>query len=584
MKKLLQRWLPFSPALERLLLLSLFFAYASVANAQFLPPSVSYPEYTYPPVPPPPPVAATTNSSNYSLQGNWPPSATNCWLLVSSWEGSGLAGFSWQALDYATFAVYDQGYLNYPSGATDLNVGIIRNPTSPTFIQVDVSYHLHGTGHFVDVYDWHEPATLGGLGPYGCTLNFSKQLSCLPAFSRISMDTHIGYGTAIVWEDPSNGIDVIAGNDNVFGPAFTFSGTSGHTNPDVAFTHAGGSVQQIHVVSYLSGTGVVEYYANWPDIIPGGALATLCGTPPFCSTCSLANTIEDVNAIPVNPQSLHFDAPDHYTFQDWAYTYAIGNDIYARIMNWDAGAFPMPSYLGTPATVCFTDGSYVAPVYPPGLPVIDGSVNSLPVIAWDNHFITGNPSFYVAWHTAYSDPSYNPSSDAYIAIQIEENGLISDPHMPYNFFGASLVPSNISPSPTIALSKQNDQSPRLYETFAEMSGGAYDMRHRLIQWSSGTFKPGSGSTVTTEPELTISPNPFTDKLHINFPENMEMTSAKVKVTDMNGREMGFYNNAIFGVDQFLSGVARKLIPGNYLINVSCDQNQIQKVFKVTKVN
>ncbi len=452
--------------------------------------------------------------------------------------------------------------------------------------QINVSYHMLGTGHFVDVWKWLTPVSLAGPGGIVPAANY--QLSCHQSYSRISMDSHKSYGTTVVWEDSVGGnrvINVIAANQNNFGPVFALNGTVGHQIPDVAFTHSNSTASlDIHIVSWDPGASAVfEYFVNWPNIIPGGPNAMACGPFVSCATCPLPIAIEDVSPLAAMPNSLHIDAPDHYTVSNWAYTYEIANDIYARIMNFNPGGFPMPSFFGIPATVCFTNGSYVAPVYPPGLATINTSVNNLPVIAWNQQPMT-NPSFYVAWHTAFNDAGtpYNPTSDAYIAIQIAENGFVVNPAAPFSFMGASINPANISPVPTIALSKHNE-GPFLYETFTDLNSLTYEIRNRFVPWSAGQFKPGS-NTAKEEMEITVSPNPFKNDLRIHFPDEVETETVKVRVTDIAGREYSSYDSPAYGANAFLGKTAAKLIPGNYLINVECPKLRLQKVFKVTKTD
>ncbi len=554
-----------------LLILSSF-----ITKAQFMPANGGYTEYAYPPSPPPP-VGMTTNSSNYGWIGSWPcTGGTFCWLLVSSWEGPTVSGISWQALDYYTGVIYDQGYQIYPANEVNLTVGLITSAGPNP--QINVSYYRNGVGHFVDVWKWNCPSHWGGPG--GITASFTRQLSCLTTYSQISMDSHKGYGTAIVWEQPGVGINVCAGNNNTFGHQFTIMGTAKNSIPDVAFTHAGSSVQQIHVASYFAPANAIkEYYVNWPDIIPGGMLDMTC-TALGCATCPVPSVIEDMNPVAGIPTHIRLDAPDHYSVQNWAYTYNIRNDIYARIMNHNPGGWPEPSFGGVPATVCFTDGSYI----PPGLPVINGATNDMPVIGWDNNNISGSPSFYVGWHTAFNDPGYNPGSDAYIAIQLKEGGFIANPLMPFSFFGASFTPSNISPTPTLAFSKQNDISPYLYETFSEIGGCGFDMKHRLIPWSSGSFKPGRSTVTPGDNEISINPNPFKDAPVLSTSENIENENITLTITDMSGKNLGTYNNPIYGANSFLATATSKLVPGNYLISVTCNKINFQKTFQVTKTD
>ena len=560
-------------------------AFITTKAQPITPPNPANMEYPYPPPPPPPAVGVTTYNDCYSLPGNWVGGPTiPLWLLVSCWEGpAGLSGFSWQVVDYTTSIIYDQGYHLYPAGVTHLNVGIVH--AGPWMNQIDVSYHLNGAGHFVDVWDWPLPVIWGGPG--GTTLSSTNQLSCIGIPTAISMDSHIGYGTTIAWEDPANGIDVVAANNNAFGPTFTCNGTIGHVTPDVSFTHTASipGPPQIHIASYLAGTGIVEYYLNWGDIIPGGVLAMGC-PGMLCTPCPAPVTVEDINPVIATPQHIELCSRDHYAVANWAYTYSIGNDVFARILNWNPGGWPSPSFGGIPGTVCFTDGSYSGALYPPGLPVINGVPNNMPTLVWDNP-TTGPANFYVVWHTSNNFIPYNPGSDAYIAIQLNEDGTIRNPLFPFAYYGASLTPSNISPSPTVALSRCNDLNPMLYETFSEFNGGSYWMQHRWIPWSSGSFKPGHGASGIgneTEKTISINPNPFKDDLHLDYPTNIEDETIAVKITDMAGRELGIYNNAILGVNTFLSNAAKKLVPGNYIVNVDCKKANMQKSFKVTKAD
>ncbi len=563
---------------------------------QFMPPSAAHYEFTYPA-----PAAGTqsVNSSNYSIGLGWPGfPAPNLWLMASSWEfGCAGSGFAWQAFDWTTNVPYDQGFMMLPAGVTDVNVGIIHAGTYG--IQVNVSYYLQGTGHFVDVYDWDVPASLGGGGT-GCTLAFSLQLSCLTSYTRISMDSHKGYGTAIVWEDytaGANDLHLIAANNNNFGPVFNLTGTAGYVTPDCAFTHAG--PLDIQIASYdPASASIIENSVNWNNIIPGGAAAIACGAPPLCTSCGLIVPTNDINAVAAAPQSLHIDAPDHYNNNNWAYVYEIGNDIFCRIWNPNAPPWPAPA-VGGFATVCFTNSYYNGPNYNGMvMPTFNNSTctrNTVPVIAWDHQPTVVNYmgatatqfSFYVAWHTSYNDviTPYNATSDAYIAIQVNEDGLVRNPTpMPFNFFGVSNVPGNISPTPTIALSKNNDASPMLYSAFAE-NGGCNFLQNRFTAWNVGVFKPGHTDN-THEAAVSVSPNPFKDGLHLNFEDmaSVEDQNIKVKICDMLGQEIGSYDNAIHSVNHYLGTLGRKLAPGNYILKVECEKADVHQSFKVVKTD
>jgi hypothetical protein len=420
------------------------------------------------------------------------------------------------------------------------------------------------------------------------------------------MDTHIGYGTAIVWEDPTagaNDIKVIAANNNAFGPVFNCVGTAGHIVPDCAFSHTG--PLDIEIVSYDPAMGnIAEYYVNWNGMIPGGGLAGACGIVPLCMACPIFPVFVDANAVGgAIPNSLHIDAPDHYMTRNWAYVYEIGNDIFCRIMNPNTPpwfAIPPPSFGGAAATVCFTNGFYAPPIYPGVMPTINNTsvpavANSVPVIAFDNMATvvpdpTGGPipanqfSFYVAWHTTFNDPAYNPMSNAYIGIQVNEDGLIRNPMpLPFNWMGISAVPPAISPTPSIALSKCNDQPQMLYACFTEANAAGNYIEHRWTPWNIGSMKPGH-MPVAEKHDITINPNPFKNNLSIEYPHDLETENVQISVTDMTGRDMGSYNSAMYSANDFLGGVAKKLIPGNYNVSVECAKVKFQKTFKVTRVD
>lgn len=547
----------------------------SGAKAQIVPANPGGMEYPYPAA-----VLPSTNTpytSCFSLDANFS-SPTNYNVLVSSWENSTGAGIIWQVVDYTTSTVLDKGFQLYPAGTSHINVGIVRMGPNP---QIDVSYHKFGTGHFVDVYNWNTPLFLGGPG--GITALFSKQLSCIPNSTNIAMDSHIGYGTAIVWEDPANGINVIAANMNSFGPIFTCMGTASHVTPDVSFAHYAGPLE-IHIASYLAGTGIQEYYLNWMDIIPGGIFAMGCVGMPLCVTCAVPVTFQDTNPITATPNHIEICTKDHYTVGNWAYVYNIGSDIFARIYNANFSPFPAPVSLGF-GTVCFTNGSYVPPVYPPSLPIINTAANDMPTIAWLGQGPGAPPQFYVGWHTAFRFPAYNPTSDAYIAILVNEDGMLVGPAPAMgNFYGAALTPTDISPEPAIAFSRNDDMNSMMYETFSQANPTmGYWMEHRWIAWGGPSFRPALGSApVTEDKHISINPNPFKDDLKLTFSYSMENEVVAIRVTDMAGRDMGIYNNMLMGANDFLSQTAKKLIPGTYIIDVLCKSSNVQQSFKVIK--
>jgi hypothetical protein len=528
------------------------------ASAQFAPPNAAFTETTYPPTFFPNPVGTTANVSCYSLPVGW--GGGSGYGTVSSWDdpanGSGIA---WQVVTGTTMAAtVDQGYLSYPVGTTSINVGIIHG--GPSGIMIDVSYHRAGVGHFYDIYAWQQPLAFGGPG--GVTLITTQQLSTVTSATRISMDTHIGYGTGIVWEDPANGINIIAATNNNFGPPFTLNGTNGHTDPDVAFTHAG--PLDLHVVSWDPLMGIYEYYVTWFDIIPGGMYAIGCAAVPPFSTCPLINTVEDVNAVmlPVVPR-LHIDAPDHYGPANWTYVYTDN------------------TYGGVPATINLTDGSYPNA---PFLPAINTSGNSIPVVAYG----MAPTNLYVGWHTGYNDPSYNPSSTTYVGIELLEDGAIVNPIAPFNFMAVNQVPTWTSPTPAMYFSKQNDQTSNLYLVFAQYDGIDNMVQHKLVPWGSGSFKGGVPQYVEDmsqhhhDVDVTMSPNPFSKAIALNVPAHLAQEDVTMYITDITGRSIAVYEGTFHKINGYLKDLTNTLATGQYLADVRIVKTGYHNVFKLSK--
>lgn len=557
-----------APAWRLWMLLLLCFP-AAVLKAQFRPSSL--PEVTYPPTTPSNPVSVTENTSCYSIGLiNWPDAFVPVWLLVSSWDDPAKGGgIAWQCLESSSFVVLDKGYFSYPPGVQDINVGIIER--IPDGIQVDVSYHLAGSGHFYDIYDWQMPSALGGPGG-GLLLNTVKQLSDIPVYTRISMDSHKGYGTCIVWEDPARGINIIAGDRNDFGPVFNLSGSHGNTIPDVAFTHAG--PLDLRVACYYDSHGyILVRQVGWYDIIPSGPLAAACPSGPPFSICPLTNNIEDSYFTKLC-RHLHIDAPDHYDEPNWAYVYTDGYDIYNRVMNHHPGPPSQPSHNSIPATLNLTDGSH-SPLKP-----IDRNGNDRPVIAWDADQNNGSAGYYIGWVTGHHDPMYNPFSAAYIAVQQHESGEVINPVFPYTYMGVINNPPFISPAPSLALSKQNDQSPRLYTVFSQHDGVDYMLRNKYVPWSIGTFRLATPEH--TAVEIALYPTPFSDRIMLSIPSAVQDETMTLSITDVPGRVIGSYNGTGAGVEAYLNRSLSGQAAGSYFVSLAIPQIGYRKIFKAVK--
>jgi hypothetical protein len=541
------------------------------AHAQFLPPS--FPETDYPLAGTlPTPVLTTNNTSCYSLDIGWIGYTGSGLGLVSSWDdvASG-AGIAWM-LDIGG-GYTDQGYLSYGagSGISSVNVGIIF--AGPTGIQVDVTFHKNGGGHYLAIYNWNAPAVFGGPGT-GLTLASITQLSNITTPTRISMDSHKGYGTGIVWEDPTNGVNILAGNNNNFGPLFNMNGTRFHIDPDVAFIHAGGPLD-LHIASYNQRRfAIYEYYVNWNDIIPGGTLAGSCPPGPPFSLCSLPMTIEDVNPVAQSSYyDIHLDAPDHYNVPNWAYVYTNTKQIFNRIMNYNGGSI---SSGGVPGTITLTDGSYPLP---PGLPPIDNNGNYRPVIAYDA--TTGPASYYIGWVTGHMDPAYNPSTRAYVAAQFREDGTIMNPSNP--LLGVINFPASISKTPSIAFSKHNDQGNGLYSVYTTYNGTENLLTHKITPWSIGTFRPTSVAEENiTNGEVSIFPNPFNAALQLNVSSVYSNDIIQLSISDIFGKVVAKNTGKATDLNIYLKNATPSLSAGTYIVNISIPEAKYVKTFKAVK--
>lgn len=537
--------------------------------AQFLPPS--FPETVFPFAGTiPTPVLNVNNTSCYTLPIHWTGYTGNGLGMVSSWDDPATdAGIAWM-VDAGGYT--DQGYLNYGPNISSVNVGIIF--AGPTGVQVNVTFHKAGSGHYLFIYDWNAPAIFGGPGT-GLTLSSATQLSNITTATRISMDSHRGYGTGIIWEDPVNGVNIVAGNNNNFGPLFNMTGTRFHVDPDVAFTHAG--ALDLHIAAYNQRRfAIYEYYVNWNDIIPGGPLAGACPPGPPFSLCSMPMTIEDVNPVAQSPYyDIHIDAPDHYGVANWSYVYTNSKEIYNRVMNYNPGSL---SSGGVPATINLTDGSYPLP---PGLPPIDNNGNYRPVVAYDQ--TTSPASYYIGWVTGHMDPGYNPSNRAYVAAQFREDGTILNPANP--LMGVINIPSDISKTPSIAFGKHNDQSNGLYSVYITYNGTENLLTHKITPWSIGTFRedPTSVSELSTSvSDVNIYPNPFNTSLKLNVPSAYVNESIHINITDIFGKTIGANTGKVADINIYLNNATSSLAPGTYVINVAIPEVKYTKTFKAVK--
>jgi hypothetical protein len=500
-------------------------------------------------------------SSAYSISGIMEP-VSGAWadLYLSGWSGPSDGGFAWQFtnINDPTTVIQD-GYIPYPNGR-DVEVGLVDG--GPGGRQILVAYHLAGVGHFLDVYDLIPGA--------GITLGYSMPLSSAPNYSRISMDCHLTYGVAIVWENTSNGaLEAMGGSSGSWGPIVTLpwhpSGAASW-DPDVAFSHAG--PLNVHIVSMAPGE-ITESVVSWPDLMSGSLASYM---------------VEDNNLLPPGPM-IHarpvIDCTDHSGVESWAYAYTLDDArINVRYVNFLIG--------GAATTASINDGSL-----PWGnAPTIGSYSNKMPSLAYSP---TGS-EIYVAW---YVETLTGGGTNQYIALRMRADGSGISNIPDYMGIPNSVTPLPYPTVPGISLSKMNDMNPSfLYAAYYD-HGAGYQMHNAYHQWGMPVFKgaaatnahqlyhPECGSKQTTTSALTahaavkVSPNPFTNVISALVNTDHSGT-ARLQLTDITGRTVSQSQVTIEkGIRSIQTSDLKNLAAGTYILNVFMDDVRIgqQQVVK-----
>lgn len=503
-------------------------------------------------------------SSAYSISGAQAPSGPWADLYLSGWSGQAGGGFAWQFtnLNDPTVVVED-GFINYP-GCRDVEVGLVDGPSGQR--QILVAYHKAGVGHFLDVYD----IVIGG----GVTFNYTMPLSSYPNYTRISMDCHLTYGVAIVWENPFNGgIEAMAGSSGSWGPVVTLpvhpTGAAS-TDPDVAFSHVGSL--DVHIVSVVPGVGeITEAVISWPDLL----------------SASLASyNVQDNNFVggfAIKPVRPVIDCTDHYDVDNWAYTYTINNkEINVRYVDFHT--------TGVPTTAIINDG--FLPAMWGITPTTWSYMNIMPSLAYGQN---GN-NMYVSW---YVQDMSGAGNNQYIALNVTEDvsTLINAPE--YMGIPNSITGTPYPLTPGISLSKMNDLNPNfLYAAYYD-HGAGYQMHNAYHHWPDPVFKgaeaisahqryhPECGKdhkampALTSKVDMKVSPNPFVSEINVLL--NTQVAGkVRLQLTDITGRTIE--QNMVRvekGIQSLRTGDLENLATGTYILNVFMDNVRIgqQKVVK-----
>lgn len=498
-------------------------------------------------------------SSAYSIENVGSPYGPAA-LYLAGWSGRGStgAGFSWRFTDPSDPSIiYGQDSVDY-SGKRDIEVGLVDDPSGPVIL---VAYYEMGPapGHKLDVY-----RILPGVS-YWYTVN----LSSATKYGRISMDCHLTYGVAIVWDNPdNNAIEAMGGNVGGWGPVVSLpphpTGASS-SDPDVAFSHSSGPLN-VHFVTYTAGAGeLTESVVGWPDLMAGSLGSYMVEDN---------NPISATPFVPIRPV---IDCPDHYDVENWAYTYTTNEkDIEVRLVDYHTGGFPY--------TRIINDGSLA------NLPSNSSYYNKMPSLAHDP---TGK-EIYVGWYVN------NSFDNRYIALNMTEDGWTRISNQDYMGLPNSNTPSAYPLTPGFSLSKMADLNWNfLYGVYYTLSGNAgYELHHAWHKWPNLMFKGESGNPrLTYHPEcgtqkttmvslasrvhMNASPNPFTDVVTAAVVTD-KSGMLTLQLTDLTGKVIDHKEYAVEKGNYSLStGSLKNLAAGMYLLNVSLDGTRIgqQKLIK-----
>jgi hypothetical protein len=81
---------------------------------------------------------------------------------------------------------------------------------------------------------------------------------------------------------------------------------------------------------------------------------------------------------------------------------------------------------------------------------------------------------------------------------------------------------------------------------------------------------------------SIYPSPFRDNLNIGMPVEMLDNNISISISDIKGVLVNSFEGKGTDANAFLSNVAKKMMPGFYLVNVKASFINYNKTFKVQK--
>ena len=134
--------------------------------------------------------------------------------------------------------------------------------------------------------------------------------------------------------------------------------------------------------------------------------------------------------------------------------------------------------------------------------------------------------------------------------------------------------------PLVSLSKHTDGLDYLYTAYAQEDAmGTYSLIHKNKPTASTSFwKTTNGDKVAIQTSIGISPNPFSNSLHITSSEPLTIV-----LTDLLGRNVAKYQGSADELNKRLDVLAPTLVSGTYLLKAFASSGQHSQVFKLTKL-
>lgn len=469
-------------------------------------------------------------TANYS-RGDIASGFGNSDLYLASWSSNDPNGKSEFIYTFTIptmpTSIMSQGSFMYESVA-DIEVGLVANGGGGH--EVLVSYYDYlginsptgNPGHILDIYKF----TGNPAAPLG--ISNKIQLSYSPSYGRINMDSHKDYAVAIAWEYPGLGIQTIVGDLGAWSGVTTLGGTMSERAPDVAFSHASGTLNVRFVYKDPSVGTITESVLDWPLLL----------SIPFGTSVTMSPSVEDINSVPFKVSNVVLDCPDHYDVENWAYTYTDGKRVYVRHIDHHSS--------GTPMTTVVNDGSSL-----PNAPTAKRYLAQNPTLHYGNGAISGGSTgqISVGWYNMYGTSGTGPSN--YISLEMKESGstLLSAPdysELPASFFTYTAGRSGI------AYSKMSDGAGSLapefmyatYFTEVKPGSGYYELHHAFHKWNNPVFRGAAppkhevdckSPTRKAQADVlltTTSPNPFQNKFihNITLKEESNIQLTLVNVT------------------------------------------------------